>query len=121
MTIEPWTLYWVIMLDKVSVLFTVLTVAFLVCTPFIWGVVCSEIHEGNLSKRYLWHPIIATLIGCISSVMLIITPTTKQMATILVLPKVVNSEFVQEDLPKEGKEIYELMKKYLIKQVGDEK
>lgn len=48
------------------------------------------------------------------------TPTTNQMAAIIFAPKVVNSDFVQEDLPKEGKEVYQLFKQWLQKEAQND-
>ena len=47
-------------------------------------------------------------------------PTTKEAAVLFVAPKIVNSEFVQEDLPEEAKELYGLAKQYLKEQVEKE-
>lgn len=40
-------------------------------------------------------------------------PSTKEMATIYVIPKIVNSEFVNETLPQEMGEIYNLAKDWM--------
>ena len=39
-------------------------------------------------------------------------PSTKEMAMIQITPVIVNSDFVQEDLPREAKELYGLAKSY---------
>lgn len=38
-------------------------------------------------------------------------PTTKQMAVILVVPAIVNSDFIQKDIPAELRSLYALAKK----------
>lgn len=44
------------------------------------------------------------------------TPTTKEMAFIYVIPKIVNSEMVQKEIPKEVKELYPIAKDFLKQQ-----
>lgn len=39
----------------------------------------------------------------------------------MIVPKITNSEFVQETLPKETNELYSLAKGYLKKQMEEEK
>lgn len=48
-------------------------------------------------------------------------PTTRQMAAILVVPAIVNSEFMQKDLPADLREIYTLAKEGMFKALTDEK
>jgi hypothetical protein len=40
-------------------------------------------------------------------------PTTKEMATIYVIPKIANSNFVNETLPAEMKDIYGMAKQWM--------
>ena len=50
-----------------------------------------------------------------------VIPTTRQMAAILVIPAIANSEFVQKDLPADLREIYTLAKEGMVKALADEK
>lgn len=50
-----------------------------------------------------------------------VIPTTRQMAAILVIPAIVNSEFMQKDLPADLREIYTLAKEGMFKALTDEK
>lgn len=45
-------------------------------------------------------------------------PTTKEYAAIKIIPAIANSEFVQNDLPNEAKELYVLAKEYIKKETG---
>jgi len=47
-------------------------------------------------------------------------PTTQEAAVLYVAPKVINSEFSQETLPQEAKELYGLVKEYLEEQTSKE-
>lgn len=43
-----------------------------------------------------------------------LTPTSKEAAVIYVVPKVLNSEFVQKDIPAEARELYKMSKEWLM-------
>ena len=45
---------------------------------------------------------------------LLFLPSTKEMAAIKIIPVIYNSEFVQKELPKESKELYDIAK-YAVK------
>ena len=51
---------------------------------------------------------VACLLGivCMLAVGKVMLPTTKELALIKVLPEVVNSKFVQEDLPRDVRKLY---------------
>ena len=63
--------------------------------------------------------LIVTFIICAG--LLAAVPTTRQMAAILVVPAIVNSEFMQKDLPADLREIYTLAKEGMFKALTDEK
>ena len=58
-----------------------------------------------------------SLLLMFSIIVQIFVPTTKEMAMIKITPAIVNSDFVQEDLPKETKELYSMAKQYLQEKV----
>lgn len=49
------------------------------------------------------------------SIGMVVTPTTKEMAFIKVMPLIANSDFVNKELPNEVKDIYIMAKDYLKK------
>lgn len=49
------------------------------------------------------------------SIGIVVTPTTKEMAFIKVVPMIANSDFVSKELPNEVREIYVMAKDYLKK------
>jgi len=120
MTITPTMLYWILMLDNIR---TVLGVCMGLSVFFI---VVSFVILVNVDTR---KSNICGVISLIVSALLLITfisgraftPSTKQMATIIVAPKLINSNFVQKDLPKEAKELYGMAKSYLKEQVTPNK
>lgn len=44
-------------------------------------------------------------------------PTTKEMAVIVVVPAIANSDFIQKDVPAEAKELYSYAKAFLKEQL----
>jgi len=56
---------------------------------------------------------IATFTCIFMIVFSILLPSTKEAAILIIAPKVLNSDFVNKDLPAESKELYDLAKKYL--------
>ena len=49
----------------------------------------------------------------------IFTPTTKEYAAIKFVPKLINSKIIQEDLPKETRELYKQFKTYITQQMKE--
>jgi len=86
-------MYWLIMLDNI-VKFEVLIAAasFLTILAFI-GSSCN-VRDFSKRPRVIAVPLFAVLL-VVSMLLFTFTPTTKQMAAILIVPKIINSEKVQ--------------------------
>lgn len=56
--------------------------------------------------------IILSCLNLASFIIVILLPTTKQLAAIYIVPKIINSSIIQETLPNEIKELYGLAKDY---------
>ena len=56
----------------------------------------------------------AALIALLSGLIHVFTPTTKEMAAIIVVPKIANSTLVTEKIPAELSELYTLAKQYMV-------
>ena len=124
MTITPTMLYWILMLDNIRL-----------HAPPVFGIfafltICGIAgHIGYcISNKKKKSNTLITILSFVASLFIIISistgillPNTKQMATILVAPKLINSSFVQEDLPKEAKELYGMAKSYLKEQITETK
>ncbi len=134
--ITSWTLYWILKLDAIHRTFTSLGILSTVVVAMLGaGILISFIiSKGGddesrdvvkakeaiktLRNQYKWLAPIWVLTFVIGTLI----PTTKEMAVIMVAPKILNSNFVQKDLPEEGKEVYGLFKQWLKDQVEpDEK
>ncbi len=87
-----WQMYWLLMLDNISVGFWTATVTFLICTIIKMVVNCadSEFYE-HIKLTFVM--LAATGFFWIFAML---TPTTKQMAAIIVVPQIVNNEDVQK-------------------------
>lgn len=67
----------------------------------------------------LWVGFSAALILVIGAEMF--TPTTKELAAIIVVPKIANSTLVTEKIPQELSELYTLAKQYMIESLKEKK
>jgi hypothetical protein len=85
-------------------------------------ILCMEgfVQENKTALKWLKRMPLAYIATAVTIVIGMLIPSTKEMAVIIVAPKIVNSEFVQEDLPEEAKELYGLAKQYLKEQVEKE-
>lgn len=124
MTITPMELYWITRLDNIYFFMGVLVVIFTIAT-IVLGICLgmANIDDDFEDKRkiirkpfYIILPItiVMMFVGCF-------IPSTKEMAAIIIVPKVVNSDFVQTKLPKEADILYELTKAWLTEKTTPEK
>ena len=120
MEITTSTLYWILMLDNISktiagfaIIMGILCVVFIVFAPPMSN------FEDKETRRIMKLSIIPGVLAMFFFALFALTPTTKQMATILIAPKLINSEFIQKDLPKETKELYGMAKSYLKQQITE--
>lgn len=122
MTITSWTMYWVLILDSIITFFGILLAGsigtiVISCSVFLANAPAMTDAEQELTKQAticLRCAIISFLI-CLSALTFI--PTTKQMATILIVPAVASSELVQKTIPEETKELYTLAKEFLTETI----
>ena len=61
------------------------------------------------------------LIGFLLGSLVVIIPSTKNLIYIYSIPKIVNSEYVQEQMPEDVKEVYGSFKDYLLEFNKDKK
>lgn len=70
-----------------------------------------------IAKKIYKYSLIAIIICFIMPIFMkginALTPTSKEAAVIYVIPKVLNSEFIQKDVPEEAKELYNMSKEWL--------
>jgi hypothetical protein len=116
--ISPWTIYWVTRLDRLNTLAGLTAAAAVVvatAAAFTWFMLVDTMSvERALAAKVLKAALPVALVAMLAACSI---PTTKEMSAILVIPKIVNNEKVQE----EAGELYSLAKDYLRQQVGKDK
>ena len=124
MQITPEEIYWLTRLDY----FRYAAGGGLVITVILFFAILvgMEQDDDRYSQRCHWPILILwgivnfmAMLACIAA--LVFVPTTKQMAMIKVGPAIVNSDFMQKDLPDDAKQIYELGKKAVVEYLEGKK
>lgn len=116
--ISGWTVYLVLKLDAIRGIFLFGTITSGVLAALLVTMLVSyRIAEDGPEDRdrrivtYLFRNILkAASVFLLSLMLTVLIPTTRQFALIYIIPKVVNSDFVQKDIPAESRELYELGK-----------
>lgn len=90
-------MYWVVILDNITVMAIILSIALAVGTFAAFGFAACE---GD----HWWLPITSTIMLLFFMSVATFVPSTKQLAAILVVPKIANSEKIQTA----GNKLYEL-------------
>lgn len=120
---NAWTIYWWTRLDKLSELFDIITVLYvlaLIGVSLFWGFSTIDGDaEWSAKCRKLFKTYLrgVLIFGALST----FTPNSKEFAMMYVLPKVINSQCIQKDFP----ELYDLamkaIKEKLEKTLGENK
>lgn len=119
--ITSWDLYWILKLDDLQVLLTICGSAILL---LFFCVTAAILPDEEQSKKLLFFTIPVTFLGAFLICVGRLIPSTKQMATILVLPAIVNNEKVQEMGGKTldiGNDLLDLTKQYLEENIKEHK
>ena len=110
--------YWILMLDKISSAFFIFAVAFGLILFLMTGAILSNEVECP------WHYPVWIVLELFFICGAVFIPNTKQMATIYLLPKVVNNEKIQsigEMTLDTGDKILQLMQQYISEKITDRK
>lgn len=82
--------------------------------------VCLSEQERYASARsMLKYPLLGLCLFLLSTFLYCITPTTRDLALIYIVPKITNSEFVCEQLPKDLQDIYSLAKQRVVDELTE--
>lgn len=100
--ISPWLIYFIGIADRISGVFTCISIALCICCVILFIGVVEEQMDINILKKSF---IAAVLCGLIA----IFTPSSKTVAAMVVIPPVLNNEQVQE-LPNN---VLEFINEYL--------
>lgn len=90
-------MYWIVTLDSIVIASFILTVIFFVAMLFSIGLRSDDI-VGT------WAPVTSAVLALLCLAVNVFTPSTKQMAAILIIPRIANSEKVQQA----GNKLYDL-------------
>ena len=90
-------MYWIVTLDSMIAAMVVLTLLFVIATVAAFGIAAT-------ANDHWWLPITSSIMLLVSIAGWTFTPSTKQIAAILVVPKIVNSEKFQTA----GNRLYDL-------------
>lgn len=107
-------LYWIFRLDAIKGFCSVVLLVGGLATVLLTAHLIIDKNYIDFSdyfyKRLLIFVKSMYVIIGIAILTLIFLPSTKEMAAIKLIPVIYNSDFVQKELPKEGKELYDLAK-----------
>ena len=84
-------MYWLLMLDNIVGLFVVL-----LCLSVIGFIMLLHVNDEPITAPLKNWLLIFLSAGIFSGIALTFIPTTKQMAAIIVVPKIINNERVQQ-------------------------
>jgi len=92
MELTSMQMYWLLMLDNINFLFGV---GFVVCIVLLFfGMVFTALEETWFDLKKVW--VFLSVLIFMFLILGSFTPRTKQMAAILVVPKIVNNEQLQQ-------------------------
>ena len=109
--ISEWDVYWLVKLDSFCTFFVVCAPILLVASIvlFFLSIESSELDE----KKTRTLALTAFIFSLVLALARLVCPTTREMAVIKIAPRIVNSDLVQKDIPKESREMYDLFKAWL--------
>ena len=109
--------YWIIMLDKISAAFFTFAVVFGLILFAFTAMILSE------GEEMPWHYPVWIVLELFFICGAVFLPNTKQMATIYLLPKVVNNEKIQsmgERTLDTGDKLLQLVQQYIAEKIDHE-
>lgn len=123
--VTPWFMYWFTRLDAINGLFHIFAVLGFIALfgiGFIFGLSSAMEGKDYFKKFKLWRWMISlTILATIGSIGMVLTPTTKEAATIFLVPAIANNEQVQK-VPKNALNVLnEKLEQYLEDLKGTEK
>ena len=93
MNISPWTVYWITRLDSIGVFFGLFGFFLLFCCTGSLIVTCDK-EACDVAKNFWEWWVVCSSVGLIFFVISCLVPSTKEMAAIILIPKIANNEKV---------------------------
>jgi len=127
MDISAWDLYWVFRLDNIHNLLTVtigVTIILAAVGSFIltalWEDKDKQTGDGKVFRWARTKYLPTCLVLLLALIAKVFLPTTREMAAIVVLPRLAQSQVVTEKLPAEAAELYGMLKQWLKKEIAED-
>ena len=119
------TIYWITRLDNIrymSVLVCLIGILVGAFAFYRWWDIHDRwwLSEDSYLAHMAWvffPGLLAAVLFLVGCGILLFVPSTKEMVAIKLIPKIVNSEFTQKELPEEAKELCTLAKRLLADKV----
>lgn len=110
--ITSWELYWITRLD--GILNASIGVAVLGFVVALFSSLVLFIEEKEKARPWIKRGFIT---GFLFGAIAVLIPSSKEMAAILVLPKIANSQLIQQKIPQEAAELYTMAKEWMKEKV----
>lgn len=118
--ISPWVVYFVMMPDNIITVFQILFAVFLFLTFTGFIFVTTEEKDKERAMLSLKNDTKKLLIAAFFGLIALFIPTTNQMAAILLIPKMANSDFAQQ-ASKLPVDLTKLAEKYILDKLSEDK
>lgn len=106
MTVSAWQIYLVTRLDGINGLLAVLfPLALVIIFVGMLFLLNDETLEENAIATIRKAVVVSSVLAPLLGVALMLVPTSKEAAAMMVVPKVVNSSLVQRDIPEAVREL----------------
>lgn len=109
--ISKMDVYWITRFDYIHNLAAILIILSFVFLGVLNIALCNDKVKYKVIHYFL--NVLGFFVLFLGLLAVTFVPSTKEMIAIHIIPKVANSDFIQNDLPKEAKEMYGVAKSYL--------
>ena len=114
--ITPFEVYLIMKLDSICIASVIVGLMSFVCAIFFCVGYLGEYSEDTFKKP----AIVSVVVTLLCAIVAIVTPTTKQAAAIIMIPKIVNNEKIQDIGGKTldvGNDLLDLANQYIQEQI----
>jgi len=121
MEISAWDVYFVMQMDGFIKFFSTISIIMVIygIFNFMHALDCREKQKNEASLFFANRGKVVILIAIFLYFCAVVIPDTKTLASMKILPIISKSEFVNETLSKEAKELYDLTKQTIIDNIKE--
>lgn len=114
MTITPCEMYWITRASAINTMFLILSGLFVViAVAAIPASSEANLNNKDVRKVFVWSWTIVLSLLVFSILGAVFTPRTKDLAAIIAIPAIVNSDFAQEKVPEALNGIFDLAEAWM--------